>query len=690
MTDPSEISAFKASLPRTWHVIFARFGQPTPIQQEGIPAIFSGRPTLLVAPTASGKTEAFIAPVAEQMLAAPDPGRLTAWIVSPTRALVNDLGRRLTPILQGLGLSLGRRTGEHRELDSKILPHLVITTPESLDSILSRSPSLLLRIRHLILDEIHLLDATPRGDQLACLVSRIKRIAPDVQVIASSATVEDPDALALRYLDPEACRVSIPGGRPIRAIYIRGKTSRLMQELRELTGPGERGAQEAVRKVLVFVRSRAEAERLSVAFRGLPPFGDQVFLHHGSLSRTRREEVERRMLQGTSGICFATSTLEVGIDIGDIDLIVLHSPVANVSAVLQRIGRGNRRRGFTRVCCLAADDGQQRRYEHLIHAASEGQLLGDPHHFDPSVLVQQCLSLLMQTPSGWISAGSFRARLPAWLDQTPWPDRLPELLDHLCVDEWLISKQARYYPGERLLKAFEQGKMHTNIRDDAGRVEVVDRETMRVLGVIPKYAASHKKLVLGGRKLRVRESVDPSRILVTDTTGRADLKMPFARGPLTSRALARDFARFITLDPNTMPIIPTGEDAYAIFHFLGSTWSALWTMFLGGLRGITVARHTAMFTIVRGAPSGAPPEIPTDIPVEQLLSIIVEKRRQLISQIPAGPWFSTLPQRWQQDHLITLLEPEKLAETLRTLRRVEDSISASQRETLRLMAASRW
>ncbi len=600
------------------------------------------------------------------------------------------MARRLTPSLQGLGLSLGRRTGEHRELDSKSPPQLVITTPESLDSILSRSPSLLRQIRHLILDEIHLLDATPRGDQLACLVSRIKRIAPNVQVIASSATVDDPSALALRYLGPDTRRVSIPGGRPIRAIYIRGKTSRLMRELRELTGPGERGARGSVRKVLAFVQSRREAERLSVAFRGRPPFGDAVFLHHGSLSRTRREEVERRMLQSTFGICFATSTLEVGIDIGDIDLIVLTSPVADVSAMLQRIGRGNRRRGFTRVCCLAPDSGQQRRYEHLIHAASEGRLLCDPHHFDPSVLVQQCLSLLMQTPSGWISSSSFSARLPAWLGQTPWLNRLPELLDHLCVDDWLILKQARYYPGERLLESFERGKIHTNIRDDAGKVEVVDRATMRVLGTIPKYAASHKKLVLSGRKLQVRESADPSRIFVTDTDGRADLKMPFTRGPLTSRALARDFARFITLDPNTMPIIPIGEDAFAIFHFFGSTWSALLGILLSSLQGVTVAHHTAIFTIVRGMPSGAPPEIPTDLPVEHLLSLIVEKRKQLTSQIPTGPWFSTLPQSWQQDHLLTLLEPEKFAKTMRTLHPAEASLSSSQTETLLLMAASRW
>jgi ATP-dependent Lhr-like helicase len=170
----------------------ALFGTPTPIQLNGIPAIMEGHPTLLIAPTASGKTEAYSALMAEVIMVGPEPRNRLGWIVSPTRDLVNDLTRRLAPPFAAMGLGVGRRTGEHREISGPQPPHIVVTTPESLDSMLARSPSLILRARFLVLDEVHMLDATPRGDQLACLVSRMRRIAPDLQVITSSATVDDP------------------------------------------------------------------------------------------------------------------------------------------------------------------------------------------------------------------------------------------------------------------------------------------------------------------------------------------------------------------------------------------------------------------------------------------------------------------------------------------------------------------
>ena len=109
MTDPAAINALKALIPRAWYAFLARFGTPTRIQLNGIPAILDGHPTLLIAPTASGKTEAYAAPIAEMILAGPEPRNLLGWIVSPTRALVNDLTRRLAPPLSAMGLSVGRR-----------------------------------------------------------------------------------------------------------------------------------------------------------------------------------------------------------------------------------------------------------------------------------------------------------------------------------------------------------------------------------------------------------------------------------------------------------------------------------------------------------------------------------------------------------------------------------------------------
>ena len=369
-----------------------------------------------------------------------------------------------------------------------------------------------------------MLDATPRGDHLACLVSRLRHISPRLQVIASSATIDDPTGLSRRYLGDDSQIVQATGDRPIEAEITSSSAGALADALIAMTRSGE------VRKVLVFVQRRADAERFFSVFRGRPPFGDAVFLHHGSLSRTRRETVERRMLTGTSGLCFATTTLEVGIDIGDIDLIVLASPPADVASLLQRIGRGSRRRPVTRVCCLAADPGEALRYEHLLLCAREGRLLGGPYQFCPSVLVQQCMSLLMQTPRKNITARAFASRIPPWLGETEWTSRLPELLNRLLERGWLIGGSTRYSMGEKLDEAFERGRMHSNIDSGNDAVEVVDQDTRQVLGTLPRVAAGESGLLLGGRRLKVSRRKSPSQILVTDSADRTDLTVPNRRG----------------------------------------------------------------------------------------------------------------------------------------------------------------
>jgi len=628
-----------------------------------------GHPTLLIAPTASGKSEAFAAPIAEMILAESEPRKvsgLSGWIVSPTRALVNDLTRRLGPPFSAMGLAIGRRTGEHREISGSRPPHVVVTTPESLDSILAHSPSMVLQARFLVLDEIHMLDATPRGDQLACLVSRMRRIAPGLQIIASSATVDDPSGLAGRYLGACARIVQIPGGRPIEAEFVHKSAGALAETLRERIVEGA-----GARKVLVFVKRRADAERLFSVFKGRPPFGDSVFLHHGSLSKARREAVERRMLTGTAGLCFATTTLEVGIDIGDIDRIVLADPPSNVTSLLQRIGRGSRRMPVTRVCCLSAGQGQTLRYEHLIDCAGKGRLLGDSYHFCPSVLVQQCMSLLMQTPQKWITAKALASRMPAWLERTEWTAGLPELLDHLTDEGWLISGSGRYHMGEKLEEAFALGIIHTNIENRKGEIEIIDQDTRRVLGKLPRIAADSGRLLLGGRKLRVSATLSRSRVLVADTSARVELKVDSTRGPVISANLARDFARFIRVEPGEAPVLRLEDGSAALFHFLGSLWGALLAVLIQERTGEKPIGSNAFCLISADLPD----RFPWDMPAEEIRTAAIRHWSKLRRKIPEGPWAKLIPPDWRHRHLIGCLDIEGFTKTLggMVIRKMEPS-----------------
>ncbi len=678
MTRASAINALKTSIPRAWHAFLARFNTPTPVQLHGIPSILEGHPVLLIAPTASGKTETYAAPIAEKILAGPGPAHLSAWLVSPTRALVNDLARRLGPPLSTMGLRIGRRTGEHREISGARPPDMVVTTPESLDSILARTPRTLLQARFLVLDEVHMVDSAPRGDQLACLVSRTRCIVPNIQVIASSATVDDPAGLASRYLGSNFKRIQIPGDRAIEADFIDNSAGSLSQALKRLTAKGQ-----DVRKVLVFVQRRADAERLFSIFRGRPPFGDSVFLHHGSLSRFRRESVERRMLTGISGLCFATTTLEVGIDIGDIDLVVLASPPPDVSALLQRIGRGGRRTRATRVCCLASDQGQIVRYEHLIEAARKGRLLGGAYYFCPSVLVQQCMSLLMQTPNKWITAKALASRMPAWLKHTGWAADLPELLDHLSHKRWLIAKAGKYTMGERLEEAFESGLIHSNIEDTHNGIEVVDQDTRRVLGTVPRLSTDLGPMMLSGRRLKVSKSLSGSRVLVTDTRASAELNVMTGRTPVIQANVARDLARFLGFSPNQAPVVWLEDGTFALFHFMGSLWGALLQVLLKDYTGITPIGANAFCLRLGKMPQAFPPDLRDGAIQATAMKHWVKLRRRILE----GGWAKTLPANWRRRHLMVCLDIGGFTKTLRAMV-VQETTPSSERHNALIHLAS--
>jgi ATP-dependent Lhr-like helicase len=159
----------RARLPRTWYALFAHHPSLRPVQREGIPPLLDGHEVLLCAPTAGGKTEALVAAALEHAGTAVEHGPSVVY-VCPTRALVNDVHRRLGPIAHRLHLRVGRHTADHRP-DKDRLPHLLVTTPEGLDSRLCRHPGTLRDVRWLLLDELHLVAGTARGDQLAALAA---------------------------------------------------------------------------------------------------------------------------------------------------------------------------------------------------------------------------------------------------------------------------------------------------------------------------------------------------------------------------------------------------------------------------------------------------------------------------------------------------------------------------------------
>lgn len=376
---------------------YGSFAQLRDAQHAAIEPLVSGRNIVLTSATGSGKTEAVMAPlVSRYWQHALATGTLFLLYIAPTKALVNDLERRLHPPLAKLGLHVGVRHGDRDDLTRGPKPHVLVTTPESLDVLLLRREQALRSVKAVVIDEVHLLYNTQRGLQLSILLRRLRgSMTNPPQWAALSATVEDL-AYVREFLvgsSEEADLLSYPAQRPIDAQirHIRSMPD-LLSLARKLTA--KKGT-----KLLVFADSRRECERLSGTLQEDEALRRAVFAHYSSLSPELREDTERRFASMDTAICVATSTLELGIDIGDIDAILLWGVPGSVESMLQRIGRGTRRSNKANVVCMVTDQSSAvpldgLRFAALIEAASRGELPNRQPYELFGAVGQQCLSAI--------------------------------------------------------------------------------------------------------------------------------------------------------------------------------------------------------------------------------------------------------------------------------------------------------
>ena len=348
-----------------------RFGQPTEAQAAGWPAIAQGRHTLIAAPTGSGKTLAAFLNAVDGLVRQAATGELPdgaqVVYVSPLKALANDVRHNLleplaemTETAREMGLPFAEiraavRTGDtpakERALNAKRSPHILITTPESLFILLtSESGRRGLRgVRTLILDELHAVAPNKRGAHLSVSVERLCRNSEHpVTRVGLSATQRPIEEMA-RFLTgaggadgaPDCAIVDVGHRRAmdiaielpddeLGPIATHEQWAQALDAIAKLT--------EQHRTTLVFVNTRRLVER--VAHLLTERLGEErVAAHHGSLSRERRLEAERRLREGEAAVCVATASLELGIDIGEIDLACLIGSPRNIGTALQRVGR---------------------------------------------------------------------------------------------------------------------------------------------------------------------------------------------------------------------------------------------------------------------------------------------------------------------------------------------------------------
>jgi ATP-dependent Lhr-like helicase len=387
--------------------------QPRRHQLEMLAAARAGRHALLVAPTGAGKTLAgFIASLAE-LIEAPGEGLHTLY-VSPLKALAVDVQRNLlTPIEEmGLDIRVETRTGDtpsDRKARQRVRPpQILLTTPESLSLLLSHEDSNLLfaGLRTVVVDEVHAFATGKRGDLLSLALSRLQKLAPEMRRVALSATVSDPEAYQ-GWLAPHADieTVEVVLGDPGAEAEI----SIMLPEDEKIPWSGHSGrwaAANVMREIekhkitLIFCNTRSLAELIFQDLWAVNEAHLPIGIHHGSLSIEARRKVEAAMASGRLRALVCTASLDLGVDWGDVDLVVQMGAPKGSSRLTQRIGRANHRLDEPSEAILVPGN----RFEYLearaaLDAIEEGEL--DPEIFRPGaldVLAQHIMAVACAAP----------------------------------------------------------------------------------------------------------------------------------------------------------------------------------------------------------------------------------------------------------------------------------------------------
>lgn len=498
--------------PVVLHHIVNTLGWPDlrPLQRSAIAPLMDGEDAVLLAPTAGGKTEAACFPI----LSAMTGGRWTGVSVlylCPLKALLNNLAPRIDSYAQWVGRRAALWHGDVPESQRRRIradpPDILLTTPESLEAMLigvkTDHAHLLGQVRAVIVDEVHAFAGDDRGWHLLAVLERLERVTGHpIQRIGLSATVGNPDHLLSwlqgagtgkrdgRVVAPEVA-ASSPSGE-VELDYVGS-----LENAAKLIATLHRGE-----KRLVFCDSRRQVEQLGAALRAR---GVTVFLSHASLAMEERTRSEQAFAEARDCVIVATSTLELGIDVGDLDRVIqIDSPRA-VASFLQRIGRTGRRAGSTRNCLFLAT-----RKEALLQAAGLLLLWGrgwvepvipppEPRH----LVAQQLLAVTLQQ----LKIGD-QIWPEEWNGLPPFDRSATPILRHLVTEGLLsedggllfIGPEAERRFGRRhfieLTASFTAAPQFTVL---AGRQEIGQADT----SVLTEQRDGPRLLLLSGRSWRV-------------------------------------------------------------------------------------------------------------------------------------------------------------------------------------------
>ena len=515
------------------------FKQLTEIQKKAIPIIFQKKDVLVIAPTGSGKTECSVIPIFSHIKHSKKLGKIKAIYVTPLRALNRDVFRRIIKYAKNDGISIEIRHGDTsqsaRRKISNSPPDVLITTPETLVILLTQKKMLdaLSELDWIVIDEVHELLGNERGAQLSISLERLQLNSnSEITRIGLSATIGNPE---------EACKFVVGTKRKLKIIqdtsirkydvevkYLEGTISDVAEYIIEfviklnLHSP-----------VLLFTNTRGESEFLASILKEKSTMN--IELHHGSLSSQVREETESSLREGKEGIVVCTSSLELGLDIGSIELVIHYGSPRQVSKLIQRIGRSKHSKGSSAkglIITNSVDDEYEANA--LLDRIKEGSIEEQKiHDGSLDVLAHHLVGITIQL-------GQVATELAYEIFKKAYPFRMLSLDDFYNVIELLDSNYLLFFDRKKMILK-KRGRTYSYYFENLSTIpeilkfKVFDTVSKKIIGTLDQrfvgdFGDSGNVFVLRGLQWRIL-NVDEKSLKVNVEPFRAGgITIPYWEG----------------------------------------------------------------------------------------------------------------------------------------------------------------
>ena len=515
------------------------FKQLTQIQIKAVPIIYQKKDTLVIAPTGSGKTECSVIPIFSHIKQSKKSGKIKAIYVTPLRALNRDVFRRIVRYAEKDGLSIEIRHGDTPQSTRKKIsnnpPDILITTPETLVILLTQKKMLdaLSELEWIVLDEVHELLGNERGSQLTISLERLQLNSKlELTRIGLSATIGNPEE-AGKFLVGTKRKIRIIRDSSIRKYdvqvkYVNGTISDVAQYIIEYVTKLELQS-----PVLLFTNTRGESEFLASILREKSTLN--IELHHGSLSREVREETENSLREGKRGIVVCTSSLELGLDIGSIELVIHYGSPRQVSKLIQRIGRSRHSKGSSAKGLIVtnnADDEYEANaiLERIKQGSIEDQKI---HEGSLDVLAHHTVGLTIQL-------GQVAVDKAFEIFTKAFPFRNLTLEDFYNVLELLDSNYILFFDRENMIlkkksRTYTYYFQNLSTIPDILKFKVFDTVSKRIIGTLDQrfvgdFGDSGNVFVLRGLQWRILNVDEKSFKVNVESFQSGGITVPYWEG----------------------------------------------------------------------------------------------------------------------------------------------------------------